>query len=377
MENEQSETTALTSEPLGSIQTAVKGMNLQSVDDMWRAAQMFSGSGLCPNGLDSPNKVIVALQAGAELGLLPWQSLQSLYVVNGRVGLSGSTMVGLIRRSKECEYFDMGFEGEPFKDTFRAIVKSKRRDEPIEHITDFSVDDAKRANIWEGKDKTKPHLSPWVKYPKDMLTWRAVSRHARLYYADVITGFYTEGEIQDMVPTVPLMDAATAPGVQGLVKRIDAQTKAAEPETPSGPLDRSKPIAVCNPPIPGSVPLPNEPAKKGRKPKLVDWFCPACGKDYQYGAQAGKGVACECGKSNIRRKPDAKEPDPAKVDEAEKPTPQEAPKAPSQEVPKEQAPPPEQPKYKCTRCEKVMTERTDNGTCTGCFGEVTMLAPKE
>jgi hypothetical protein len=315
------EETKLTKPEKGDIKLASAGMQLQNIDDMWRAAQMFVSSGLCPKALDTPQKVIVALQAGAELGFLPWQSLQSLYVVSGRVGLSGSSMVALIRRSKQCEFLDMKMEGQQFEDDYKAIVSSKRLDEPIEHVSDYSVADAKKAKLWSGKDN-------WEKYPKDMLTWRAVSRHARLFYADVITGFYTEEEIESMGPPTPPIDMATAPGVEGLTKRIEAQTKAKEPE----PEPEPEPAPEPEP----EKPKDEEPPKRKRgRPKKEK-------KDVDAERQAPS---------------EQKGPEPAK--DEEKPEPQE-----------------KVQQWQCNVCHRITEMLDKNGHCPSCFSSVTEIPVK-
>ena len=182
--------------PDSTIKIVNGNLQLQTIDDLWRLSKMFCASGLCPQNLDTPEKVAVVLQGGAELGFKPWQSLQILHVVNGRLGMEGSAMLAKIRKSGVCDYVTMLFEGKPYEDTYRAIVKSKRRNESVEYMTDFSVEDAKRAKLWGVKDN-------WNKYPKDMLTWRAVSRHARRYYTDEIWAMYTPDELED-IESVPL-----------------------------------------------------------------------------------------------------------------------------------------------------------------------------
>jgi len=191
---------------------------LTSVEDMFRLATMFAQSGLCPRGLDTPQKVVVALQAGAELGFKPWQSLQSLHIVNGRVGLEGSALCALIRRAKVTEYLVIEYSGKEFDDDFKAVVVSKRKGDTVDSTTEFSVADAKRAGLWGGKDN-------WSKYPKDMLTWRAVARHSRLYYPDVTQGFYTLDELSgvESEASAPAVEQA-GKGVDGLAETL-AQTK--------------------------------------------------------------------------------------------------------------------------------------------------------
>ncbi len=167
------------------------GLILTSVEDMWRTATMFAKSGLCPAALDTPEKVVVTLQAGAELGLKPWQALNSIHVIKGKVSLSGSMMIGLVRNSDKCSSLRMSFTGTPGKPDFAAVVTSIRVGEDDPCVTEFSVRDATLAGLWDKGEN-------WRKYPRDMLTWRAVSRHCRLYYSDVISGFYTPDEVANI-----------------------------------------------------------------------------------------------------------------------------------------------------------------------------------
>jgi len=213
------------------MQVVQGSLQLGTIDDLWRTAKMFVQSGLCPYGLDRPEKVVVVLQAGAELGFKPWQSMQIMHVINGRLGMEGSAMLALARKSGACEYITCYFEGTPYEDNYRAMVTSKRRNESAVNVTEFSVDDAKRANLWEGGSKKKDN---WIKYPKDMLTWRAVSRHCRRYYSDLIQGMYTIDELADIEAPpltetfVPTEDAPKT-GTAGLLNRMKEETAAVTP----------------------------------------------------------------------------------------------------------------------------------------------------
>ena len=198
------------------MQVVQGSLQLSTIDDLWRTAKMFVQSGLCPQSLNTPAKVVVCLQAGAELGFKPWQSLQSLHVINGRVGLEGQAMLALVRKSRVCEYIRTDLVGKPYEDDFTAIVKSKRLNETVEYMTDFSVADAKRAKLWGvGKDN-------WEKYPKDMLTWRAVSRHCKRYYSDETSGMYSVDELESIEPQ-PLKETFV-PGVAGVEQRLEAKS---------------------------------------------------------------------------------------------------------------------------------------------------------
>lgn len=167
------------------------GLVLRNLNDMKLAAQTFINSGLVPSHFNTGSKIIVALQAGAELGFKPWQSLNQLHVVNGKVGISSTAIGGLIRNSGKCKTMKQYYEGDN-TDNLKAIIESIRTDDETLHRTEFSVSDAKTAQLW-GKDN-------WAKYPKEMLMWRALSKHGRAFYGDVLSGFYTVDELAEIHP---------------------------------------------------------------------------------------------------------------------------------------------------------------------------------
>ena len=67
-----------------------------------------------------------------------------------------------------------------------CILHGKRADNGDTWTEYFSIDDAKKAGLYRGQ---------WLKYPKDMLFARALSRLARQLFPDVIKGCYVQGEI--------------------------------------------------------------------------------------------------------------------------------------------------------------------------------------
>lgn len=174
------------------------GIALGTLKEMQLWAETMVASGLVPRHFDTPAKVIVVLQAGRELGFKPWQSLQCLHVVEGQVGIRSDAIGGLIRKSGLCDTMNEFFEGTFPQDDFKAVVTSKRKDDPIEHRTEFSVADAKRAGLWDKKTYSGKD-SVWIKHPKDMMLWRAMSKHGRRYYGDVTSGLYTVDELAEFV----------------------------------------------------------------------------------------------------------------------------------------------------------------------------------
>jgi hypothetical protein len=96
--------------------------------------------------------------------------------------MSSQMMNLLIRQSGHSVTKD------PKSDDTVCILHGKRSDNGDIWTESFSIDEAKRAGIYNEK-------SPWGKYPRDMLFARSLSRLARQLFPDVIKGCYVEGEI--------------------------------------------------------------------------------------------------------------------------------------------------------------------------------------
>jgi hypothetical protein len=178
---------------LPTIAFGAGGIELRTFEDAYRFASAVAKSGLAPKGLETPEKILIALQAGLELGFSPMRALSAVAVVNGRPSLMGEAALAKIRQSGVCKHGPtIATRGEG--DKLAGVVRFQRDGmaEPIE-VT-FSVADAKRAGLW-GKS------GPWTQYPTTMLEWRAVARAAKLYFSDVLLGLALAEEVQDYPTT--------------------------------------------------------------------------------------------------------------------------------------------------------------------------------
>lgn len=159
----------------------------QNMEEAFKFADMLSKSNLVPKDFaQNAGNILVAVQWGAELGLQPMQAMQNIAVINGRPSLWGDSVIALVKASPLCEYVT-----EEVTDA-GATCKVKRKGEP-EQVRYFTVDDAKKANLW-GKQ------GPWTQYPKRMLQMRARSWALRDVFPDVLRGMPVAEELQDMQP---------------------------------------------------------------------------------------------------------------------------------------------------------------------------------
>jgi hypothetical protein len=184
----------------------------QSLDEAFRVSQAIAGSGLAPRGLDKPEQIMVAIMAGAELGLSPFQALQSFAVVNGRPTLWGDGLMAVARAQgiKAKEWID----GDGDKAVAHCEVTRPDTGEVISRS--FSVDDAKKASLW-GKQ------GPWQSYPKRMLQMRARAWALRDGCADMLRGFQVREEVDDFAP----IRDVTPRAAPDLAARLTAPAEAA------------------------------------------------------------------------------------------------------------------------------------------------------
>lgn len=204
--SENEKTTAVATRPALEIGAgSVVAIVPQTVDEMYRVANLIAKSGLAPKSLPTAEAVAVAIMAGAEVGVPPMASLQNIAVINGRPCMWGDLIVALVQQSGKLEYLVETWDAK----TQTATVRCKRIGKP-ERVEVFGMDDARRAKL-AGKDL-------YQTYPQRMCGWRAKTYAIRAEFADVLKGLSVREEVEDYIdvtPTVrelpPMPRAAEAP----------------------------------------------------------------------------------------------------------------------------------------------------------------------
>jgi hypothetical protein len=173
--------------------TPARGLALQTMEDAMRFGKMVADSEFAPKDFrGKPASCVLAIQAGAEIGLSPMQALQSIAVVNGRPSVYGDAALAVAKASPVCEYVTERIEGDG--DAMVATCEAKRRGYPHPTVVRFTVSDAKKAGLW-GK------TGPWTQYPKRMLQMRARGFALRDAFPDALRGLVTAEEAQDYPTT--------------------------------------------------------------------------------------------------------------------------------------------------------------------------------
>lgn len=162
--------------------------------EIGNVARMIVNSGLAPYGLKKQGEIEIAIMAGLEVGLSPLNAVNSIAVINGKPSMYGDVLLALILGSGLLKGIEETLEGKG--DDFKAVCVVTRKEPAMSTHREFSVADAKVANLWD-KSSANGKPSPWKLYPKRMLQMRARAFALRDTFPDVLKGIHCAEEVQD------------------------------------------------------------------------------------------------------------------------------------------------------------------------------------
>lgn len=135
----------------------------------------------------SQAQAVVKILAGKELGLSPLQAMNSLYIVNGKIGMAAQLMSSLIKSSGKYDYHLDILDNEKCIVTFYQINGERKEIGK----SNFTKEDAVKCGL---VNKTS-----FQNFPRNMLFSRALSNGFRWYCPDALkVRIYTIEEIQDV-----------------------------------------------------------------------------------------------------------------------------------------------------------------------------------
>lgn len=162
------------------------------------AGHLKNASGFLPKGLQTEGQILAVILKAAELGIGTMTALQGMHVVQGKVGMSYDMMIALLRRG--------GYRVEWLEHTAERATLRLTAPDSTQHVETWDVERAKRAGLWGNQ-------GPWKNYPETMLMARCVSSAGRAFAGDVLTGIYSEEEVEEIAASsrpVPANDPAPA-----------------------------------------------------------------------------------------------------------------------------------------------------------------------
>lgn len=228
----------------------VKGIIPTSMEDAFRLATAVIASGMAPPDVKTQEAALVIILTGMEVGLPPMAALQRIALINGRTTIWGDAAIGLVRASGLLA----GFKEWKTPDGVWHC-KVKRKGETNWHEGKFGVEDAKKAGLWDRKNRDgSPGM--YAKYPDRMCQMRARGFPLRDTFADVLGGMYLREELEGIEPEMTDITPPAAP--QPTVDIIPP--KAPEPKMrPKPAASRSRQAYAAKTEMPAPlVPPPEE-----------------------------------------------------------------------------------------------------------------------
>lgn len=207
------------------------GVSFSSFAELWDWSQGVARSALIPDAYrGKPHDIMVAVQMGMEVGLRPMTALQNIGVINGKPGLYGEIILGMIRgagvmdESAFAESFERDRDGNVV-----AAVSTMARVGGAPRTERFSVEDAKQAGLWMSG-------VGWKKYPRDMLLWKARHRNEKALFSDVTHGLVPRELLEGDQPERTVEQIERPSGLDDMVRQY--REELAEPiDVEAEPID--------------------------------------------------------------------------------------------------------------------------------------------
>lgn len=193
----------------------------QTPQEYARMANLLLDAGCVPasyavagNEKETRAKLIIGLMKSVEIGVPPITGLNGIMIVNNRPSVWGDLAVSLIQRGGHLAKMSVmeigphpqpaGLALEQWDDAFGYRVCMWRVGQEEAYVGEFTVGDARRANLWLNHKK-----QPWIYYPKDMLFNRARAKPMRRGFADDLHGMGIVEEERDIAPDPVKKSAAS------------------------------------------------------------------------------------------------------------------------------------------------------------------------
>lgn len=185
-------------EPLAlsvAVPTAVSMWNdLKMMNNTFRMAKMLASSALVPDAYrNSPENCVVAIDIANRMGISPLMVMQSLYVVKGKPSWSGSFCAAAINGCGRFSPLEFEYVGEEGKPSWGCYATAVRLSTGKRCYSDIITIQMANAEGWISKPGSK-----WRTMPRQMMMYRAAAFFARAHCSDILLGYKTVEEIQDM-----------------------------------------------------------------------------------------------------------------------------------------------------------------------------------
>ena len=178
-----------------AVPTAVSMWNdSKLMNQSFRMARMLSDSALVPDAYrNAPQNCVVAIDIANRMGISPLMVMQNLYVVKGKPSWSGSFCAAAINGSGRFTPLEFEFVGEDGKPSWGCYATAIRVVNGKRCYSDTVTMAMAAAEGWLNKPGSK-----WKTMPRQMMMYRAAAFFARAHCSDILLGYKTVEEVQDV-----------------------------------------------------------------------------------------------------------------------------------------------------------------------------------
>lgn len=168
--------------------------NTKILNNIYRLAKMYSTSTMIPQVYQNkPDNCFVAIELAGRMNVSPILVMQNLYIVQGKPSWSGQACIALINGCGKFKgELEFVFIGEQMEDSFGCYCKATKKDGKELKGTQITIKMAQDEG-WLSKTGSK-----WKTMPQQMMMYRAAAFFARVYCPEVLMGFSTADEVEDV-----------------------------------------------------------------------------------------------------------------------------------------------------------------------------------
>lgn len=172
-----------------------------------RMAQALASSSIIPDTFrDNVPNCMIAMEYAARLGVSVLAVMQNLSVIHGKPGLSAAFMIGSVNASGRFTPLRFKQVGTKGKDDYGIYAVATERASGEELDGEPITWEMVKAEEWHSRKGSK-----WKTMPGQMFRYRAATFWVKTYCPEIILGFRTTDEIEDMHGSDALADGAPMP----------------------------------------------------------------------------------------------------------------------------------------------------------------------
>ena len=159
-----------------------------------RLADRYANSGMVPDTYKGkPDNCFTALELAARMDVSPMLIFQNLYIVQGKPSWAGQACKALIDGSGKFADSEYVLVGNPADDTWGCYLQAV-------NVKTGKLVKGSTVTIKLAKDEgwLNKNGSKWKTMPEQMMKYRAAAFFARTECPEVLMGFQTADEVQDV-----------------------------------------------------------------------------------------------------------------------------------------------------------------------------------